>query len=77
MIITKIGLLDAYDVTAYGHCVNRAAKISSDKRNINKVIMGRDANRIFPSKEGGRIKVRRFDADMYSVEYPADSSTLK
>ena len=77
MIITKIGLLDAYDVTAYGHCVNRAAKISSEKGNIDKVVMGRDANNIFPSGEGGRIKVRRFGTDMHLVEYPADSNTLK
>jgi class 3 adenylate cyclase len=77
MIITKIGLLDAYDVTAYGPCVNRAAKISSEKANINKVVMGRDANKLFPSREGGRIKVRRFRTDMHLVEYPADANTLK
>jgi class 3 adenylate cyclase len=77
MIITKIGLLDAFDVTAYGHCVNRAAKISSEMGNIDKVIMGRDANNLFPSKEGGRIKVRRFGTDMHVVEYPSDSNTLK
>jgi adenylate cyclase len=77
MIITKIGLLDAYDVTAYGHSVNRAAKISSEKGNIDKVIMGRDAYNLFPRREGGRIKVRRFGTDMHLVEYPSDSNTLK
>jgi class 3 adenylate cyclase len=77
MVITKIGLVDAYDVTAYGHCVNRAAKISSEKDNIDKVIMGRDANKLFPVREGGRIKVRRFGTDMHVVEYPPNSNTLK
>jgi class 3 adenylate cyclase len=76
LVITKIGLLDAYDVTAYGHCVNRAAKISNEKANIDKVIMGRDAKNVFPCKEGGRIKVRRFGTDMHLVEYP-DANTLK
>jgi class 3 adenylate cyclase len=49
MVITKIGLLDAHDVTGYGHCVNRAAKISSEGKNIDRVIIGRHARRIFPS----------------------------
>jgi class 3 adenylate cyclase len=76
MVITKIGLHDALDITAYGHCLNLAAKIGSDKKNRGLVLIGPKARGWFIGKPGGKIRVEPFATDMFKVTYPQELATI-
>ena len=55
IIVTRIGLLDGFEITAYGDAVNTSAKLCA--RGNDEVIISTDANKELPSTRTGRIRV--------------------
>lgn len=54
VIITKIGILDSYDVKAFGDCINVASHYANETE--NKVKVSKKVKSEWPSSEGGRIR---------------------
>lgn len=74
IVATNIGLGGARDLTAYGHCVNRACKIS-DGNNIVKLTKA--AKAAYPNEEGGGTSFRRHSEDEYVLQFPPTYQTLR
>jgi class 3 adenylate cyclase len=77
IVITNIGLRNAYEITAYGTAVNKAAKLSSDGN--SEAIIAVRARRILPT---GTSKHRWFKPhwkakDGLKVNYPPSYQMLK
>ena len=53
VIVTKIGIDDAYDVKAFGDCINVASHYA--KETENKVKVSKKVKNEWPSSKGGRI----------------------
>ena len=53
VIVTKIGIQDAYDVKAFGDCINVASEYSS--KVTNKVKVSKKIKNLWPEGKGGRI----------------------
>ena len=65
VVVTKIGILDSYDVKAFGDCINIAAKYS---KSYNRMKVSKKVKEIWPSSKTGKL---RFVADQgggYFVE---------
>lgn len=73
VVVTRIGLHDVNEVTAYGHPVNRACKL----KGANEVILTKAAKRIYPKSEGGRMQFSHCGGDAYRLEYPEDMIVLE
>lgn len=53
VIVTKIGILNSYDVKAFGDCINTASKYSS--KVTNRVKVSKKVKNLWPSSKGGKI----------------------
>jgi len=58
VIVTKIGINSAFDVKAFGNCINIASKYSNES---NKVKVSKAVRKKWPSGEGGKIHFVSFD----------------
>lgn len=76
IVITRIGLLNACEVTAYGTCVNKAAHYS-DKGNHEAVISVR-ARRLYPKSESGQMQFSaHHSGDGLKIIYPSTYRVLR
>jgi class 3 adenylate cyclase len=73
IVVTRIGLFDANEVTAYGPPVNQACKLSGQTA---KVLLHPNAKRVYPSSSGGRVRLRHYD-QWFLVEFPSDMYMLE
>ncbi|QDS98469.1 adenylate/guanylate cyclase domain-containing protein [Adhaeretor mobilis] len=74
VVITRIGLKSASEVTAYGPTVNRACKKLAAKA-VNKIHVSQAAERMFPQSKGGKVKFTKFDG-YFEMHYPSDVRML-
>ncbi|MFK7735172.1 MAG: adenylate/guanylate cyclase domain-containing protein [Pirellulaceae bacterium] len=75
VIITRIGLDTANEVTAYGTCVNEACKRSSGN---NEVYISAAVNRYYPSSDTGKVRFEFVRNKGYRVDnYPCDVLSRK
>lgn len=72
-VVTRIGLRNANEVTAYGPPVNNACKLTSK---TYETIMSPSAKAIYPKSKGGRMGFRQ-TGDGFVVSYPPDWVTLE
>lgn len=73
VVITRIGLRPANEVTAYGAPVNQACKFSDG---TNRVRLSKGAYDIFPTTKGGRIRFETY-SDSFIPTYPRDMLMLE
>lgn len=67
VVVTKIGILDSYDVKAFGDCVNVASKYASQTE--NKVKVSKKVKNEWPSSKGGTIRFTSTDSgEAYFLE---------
>jgi class 3 adenylate cyclase len=74
VVITRIGLRDANEVTAYGPPVNQACKLCG--KTSGEIVLAISAKNIFPTSHGGRVKFRQ-NSHGFIPEYPADMRMLE
>lgn len=72
IVVTRIGLGDAQDVTVYGPPINQACKRSNGN---NEVVLSHRAEDVFPTSTGGQVKFRRRGPD-YVLHYPSSYKTI-
>jgi class 3 adenylate cyclase len=75
VVITRIGLESASEVTAYGPAVNRACKLLANKGQ-NEIYMSNTAYDMFPSSKEGRLKFEQKDGGLL-VKHPGDMMMLR
>lgn len=76
VVITRIGLWEAHETTAYGSCVNKAARYS-DRGNAAVVISER-ARRVYPKSETGRMRFRPHrSGEGFRVVFPSDYRVIR
>lgn len=69
VIVTKIGIMDSYDVKAFGDCINVASHYANET--VNKVKVSKKVKNEWPSGKGGGI---RFTAAENGEAYYLESS---
>lgn len=76
-VATKIGIERAYDLTAYGDCVNRACHRSDHGH--NRVVVTNNVQRMFPTVKGGKTTFPAVpnQKDAYFLKYPSDYRAIK
>lgn len=67
IVVTRIGLEDVEEITAYGPAVNHACKL----RAHNAVVISNRAYQIFPTSKGGRLTFQK-SGNNWRVDYPRD-----
>ncbi|WP_437804516.1 adenylate/guanylate cyclase domain-containing protein [Sorangium sp. So ce693] len=78
IVITRIGLENMYEITAYGDAVNRAAKLCS--KGGGEVIVSTSAEQKIPRVKGGRLRIGThvvFDADLSGQLVTTDQRLLE
>lgn len=75
IVVTRIGLDDATEITAYGPPVNQACKLCSKNKNT-QILMTRGCRAIFPSGKSGRVRLLSLDG-AYVVRYPTNMVMLQ
>lgn len=55
VVVTRVGWMNAQELTAYGSAVNHACKISDG---LNRVKVSDEIRRVYPSGAGGRMEFR-------------------
>jgi class 3 adenylate cyclase len=65
VVITRIGLGSAFDITAYGNSVNNASKLCADS--FNQILLSQNANSLYPSSIGGMVKATAHDGKRNGV----------
>jgi len=65
VVVTKIGILDSYDVKAFGDCINIASKYS--KYN-NRMKVSKKVKEIWPSSKTGKLRFVADQSGGYFVE---------
>ncbi len=73
VVVTRIGLGDANEVTVYGPPVNQACKYCNKTNEIALTVGAWD---IYPSAENGRIRFKSFEGG-FTPLFPADYVMLK
>lgn len=76
-VATNIGLDRAFELTAYGNCVNKACKRSSI--GTQKVVLTNEARRMYPKTKGGTTKFPTFPGhdDAYILQLEDRHNPLK
>ena len=70
IVITRIGLTIASEVTAYGSAVNKASKMSCGN---GVVLISPGARELYPTSKDGRMGFRSHSSNLgYEVVYPGD-----
>jgi adenylate cyclase len=71
VVVTRIGLADAYEITAYGNAVNRAAELGNVAR--SEVLLSSEGDDEFPASTGGKVKTWPSDSipDAYRIQFPS------
>jgi class 3 adenylate cyclase len=59
VVITRIGLRNAFEITAYGNAVNRSAKLCGMGK--NEVLITPEATQLIPSGKGGKLVISAFE----------------
>lgn len=76
VIITRIGLDTANEVTAYGPCVNEACKRAN--QGYNEVYISSLVNRYYPTSATGKVRFSQISGKGYRVDrYPYDVLSRK
>jgi class 3 adenylate cyclase len=73
IVVTRIGLRDANEVTAYGAPVNTACKMAEK---TNDILMTNAAHDMYPTTKGGRMSFFR-SSNGYRPLFPADMVMLE
>jgi len=73
IVVTRIGLTNANEVTAYGPPVNQACKLSGK---IIGIRLTKGAHDVYPTAKGGRVKFEHYDGG-YFVNFPSDMFMLE
>jgi class 3 adenylate cyclase len=73
VVVTRIGLRDANEVTAYGPPVNEACKLTSK---TNDILLTSDAHRMYPTTKGGRMRFFQ-SSNGYRPQFPSDMVMLE
>ncbi len=76
-VATRIGIEHAYDLTAYGECVDTACHRSD--HGWNRVVVTNKVQRMFPTGKGGKTLFPAVPSqkDAYFLKYPPDYCVLK
>jgi len=74
VVITRIGLESACEVTAYGPAVNNACKKLASKAS-NQIRISKAAHNMYPTSKGGKTKFSWFDGG-YSINFPKNFNML-
>lgn len=53
VVVTKIGIVDSYDVKAFGDCINVASKYA---RSYNRMKVSKKVKKLWPSSKNGKLK---------------------
>jgi adenylate cyclase len=69
VIFTRIGLQNAYEITAYANAVNKASKLASACEGY--VHISRSADALFPTSPGGKVKTAPTTSDAYQLVFPS------
>lgn len=72
VVVTRIGLRDATEVTVYGPPVNQACKLCSK---VTGIAMTVGVRRIYPSSAGGRVTFAEYGGG-YMPNFPSDLRML-
>ena len=73
VVVTRIGLEDANELTTYGPSVNHACKLCTQGK--NEIMLTPGAEKMFPTGKGGRVTFHK-KGDAFYVKYPADMKML-
>jgi class 3 adenylate cyclase len=68
IVITRIGLQHAHEVTAYGNAVNVASKLSS--KAAGAIFLSQYGAGLYPSSSGGRARIELVTSDCYQILCP-------
>jgi len=76
-VATRIGIERAYELTAYGYCVNNACHRSDHGH--NRVVVTNKVRKMFPSSPGGQTKFSDVPSqkDAYFLKFPDSHKPLK
>lgn len=73
VVVTRIGIRDANEITVYGPPVNQACKLCSK---VSGVALTKTAEQCYPTSKGGRMRFSPFEGG-FRVNFPSDYAILR
>ncbi len=78
-VATRIGFMGAAELTAYGDCVNRAAKSAEHGKSGNRVVVSSAVQAAYPKSPGGSTRFPKVPQqnDLHFLQLPEDYTPFR